>query len=83
MGLEEDRLDMGGRMLHPKPSIQLLSVLMLLQNDMDAAKFKVFLKEFLPWWKGNLMNCNLCVYQMRLPDSGRVVIAVKIPTFGN
>ena len=48
MGLEEDRLDMGGRMLHPKPSIQLLSVLMLLQNDMDAAKFKVFLPQGIP-----------------------------------
>ena len=50
---------------------------------MDPAKFKVFLKEFLPRWKGNLMRCNLCDYQMRLSDSRRVVLVVKIATFGN
>ena len=52
-------------------------------DDMDPAKFKVFLKEFLHRWKGNLMRCNLCVYRMRLPDSRRVVLVVKIVTFDN
>ena len=50
---------------------------------MDPAKFKVFLKEFLPRWKGNLMRCNLGDFQMRLTDFGRVVLVVKIAAFGN
>ena len=33
VGLEEDRLDMGGRMLHPKPSIQLLLPVLLLNKQ--------------------------------------------------
>ena len=85
VGLEVGMLDMGGRMLRPKPRIQLLSAMLHMctprlktRLNMGETIFKVFLK-----WKGNLMRCNLFVYQMRLPDSRRVPLVVKIATFYN
>ena len=45
---------------------------------MGQAKFKVFLK-----LKGNLMRCNVFVYQMRLPDGRRMLLVEKIATFYN